>query len=255
MSTYNPDYPTDNGGNFLMHTYQQPQQSTTMFWNGQNFGMMGGMSYMNDMSSRRNFTPMNPVNPFQQWGQQQPVQPQQNPFMNNNGTIPESMVQPFGTYPPSSPNGNQMGLNQFIDSRRNNMNPVQVNQNNPWATPQQQPVQPQQPMCPQNNACFGWDPYGFNAGFKVDMSTAALYNPNSIPTFDKSNSWDNCYTKYRPLMSPSNIDWRGAQYQQQANPFMMQAPQPQMPQYPVQQYNTPQNWSMIADTNWATANV
>ena len=255
MSMYNPDYPTDNGGNFLMHTYQQPQQNT-MYWNG-GYGMMGGNSYMNDMNSRRNF---NPVNPFNNFGQQVPnMVPQQNanPFVNNNGSIPESMVQPFGTYPPSTPNGNQPALNQFIDSRRNNMNPVQVNQNNPWATPQQQPQPqpvPQQPSCMPNTA-FGWDPYGFNYGFKVDMSTAALYNPNSVPSFDRSNSWDNCYTKYRPLMSPSNIDWRGQNNQYQQNPFMLQAPQPvqQMPQYPVQQYNVPQNWSDTADRNWANS--
>lgn len=256
---YNPDYPVDNGNSFLMHTYQQPQQNNTMYWNG-GYGMMGGMQY--DMNSRRNF---NPVNPFQQYGQVPNVIPQQNvnPFapQQNNGSIPESMVQPFGTYPPATPNGAQPALNQFIDSRRNNMNPVQVNQNNPWATPQStQQAQPQQQQMPQFPAYpsslpanYGWDPYGFNCGFKVDMTTAALYNPQSVPSFDRNNSWDNCYTKYRPLMSPYNIDWRGQNAQYQQNPFSLQAPQPvqQMPQYPVQQYNVPQNWNDAAERNWA----
>lgn len=255
---FNPDYPTDNGGSFLMHTYQQPQQNT-MFWNGQSFGMMGGMSYMNDTNSRRNF---NPVNPFNAYGQVQPnMMPNAtNPFANNtNGSIPENMVQPFGTYPPATPNGQPMGLNALVDSRRNMNNPVQVSQNNPWATPtQNQPAQMPAPQAPQQSMLspfFGqnpYDPYGMGCGFKVDMNTAALYNPSSVPSFDRSNSWDNCYTKYRPLMSPSNIDWRG-QYQQQ-NPFTLQAPQPQMPQYPVQQYAVPQNWNDVAERNWASAN-
>jgi hypothetical protein len=250
---FNPDYPTDNGGNFLMHTYQQPQQQTSMFWNGQSFGMLGGMSYMNDTSSRRNF---NPVNPFQQFGQAQPAAT--NPFANNNnnGSIPEQFVQPFGTYPPATPNGNPMGLNALVDSRRNMNNPVQVSQNNPWAT--QQPAAPAAPVAPvaqmpqmPTNPCMNpYDPYGMG-GFKIDMSTAALYNASSIPSFDKSNSWDNCYTKYRPLMSPNNIDWYG-QYNGQQSSFMLQAPQPQAMQYPVQQYNVPQNWNDLAERNWTS---
>ena len=112
----NPDYPVDDGSNFIMHTYQQPQMQNTMYWNGSSFGPMG-MQGFNDPASRRN---LNPVNPFQQFGQQMPQQP--NPFQqfgtNNNGAIPENMVQPFGTYPPSTPVGNQqqMGLNALIDA-------------------------------------------------------------------------------------------------------------------------------------------
>jgi hypothetical protein len=54
-------------------------------------------------------------------------------------------------------------------------------------------------------------------------------------------------------MSPYNIDWRGQNAQYQQNPFSLQAPQPvqQMPQYPVQQYNVPQNWNDAAERNWA----
>ena len=252
---YNPDYPVDDGASFLMHTYQKPQQ-TSMYWGG-GYGMMN-MPY-NDPTSRRNF---NPVNPFQQWGQQQPVQPQNSMFgnNNNNGAIPENMVQPFGTYPPSSPQPMQMGLNSLVDSRRNMNNPVQVSQNNPWATPAQQ-AQPQLPPMQQNTnpfqpqqqnpfTGFGYvDPNYYANNFRVDMATAALYNNNGT-TLDKNNAWENYFTQYRPLQQPQNINWRpNEQYQQ--NPFTLQSPQPYaMPQYPVQQYSMSQNWNDIATKNW-----
>lgn len=253
----NPDYPVDDGSNFIMHTYQQPQMQNTMYWNGSSFGPMG-MQGFNDPASRRN---LNPVNPFQQFGQQMPQQP--NPFQqfgtNNNGAIPENMVQPFGTYPPSTPVGNQqqMGLNALIDSRRNMNNPVQVSQNNPWATPAPQ----QQNPVPDTNAfnqlynngynAFDLNTYYMNNGFKVDMATSALYQNGNPSSFDKNNAWDNFYTQYRPLMPPQNINWR-PNNQCQQNPFTLQAPQPYaMPQYPTQQYSTPQNWNDIANRNWA----
>ena len=261
---FNPDYPQDDGSNFLMHTYQQPQ-NTSMYWNGSNFGMMG-MTGFNDPSSRRN---LNPVNPFQQFGQGQ-QQNQPNPFQqfgnNNNGAIPESMVQPFGTYPPATPAGNQpMGLNSFIDSRRNMNNPTQVSQNNPWATPQ--PVQANQQPMPDNSFnpftnmnmgynAFDMNNYYNNNGFKVDMATSALYQNNGNTTFDKNNAWDNFYTAYRPLIPPQNINWRPQENGYQQNPFTLQSPQPYaQPQYPVQQYATPQNWNDMAERNWANASV
>lgn len=249
---FNPDYPVDDGASFLQHTYQKAPQ-TSMYWGG-GYGMMN-MPY-NDPTSRRNF---NPVNPFQQWGQTQPVQPQNTMFGNqNNGAIPESMVQPFGTYPPSSPQPvGQMGLNSLIDSRRNMNNPVQVSQNNPWAAPTT--TAPQVPAVPQQNtnpfqqqnpfAGFGYvDPNYYANNFRVDMATAALYQNNGT-TLDKNNAWENYFTQYRPLAQPQNINWRPEQQYQQ-NPFL-QAPQPYaMPQYPVQQYNVPQNWNDIAAKNW-----
>lgn len=251
---YNPDYPVDDGASFLQHTYQKPVQQSSMYWNG-GYGILN-MPY-NDPASRRNF---NPVNPFQQWGQAQPVQPQQTQFgTNQNGSIPESMVQPFGTYPPATPMGNQpMGLNSLIDTRRNMNNPTQVSQNNPWATPAQQttPVPAMAPAPVQNP--FTQPTYSYvdqycnmyNQGYKVDMATSALYN-NSGLSLDKNNAWDNYFTQYRPLMPPQNINWRpNEQYQQ--NPFGLQAPQPYaMPQYPVQQYSVPQNWNDIAERNWS----
>jgi hypothetical protein len=261
---FNPDYPQDDGSNFLMHTYQQNQMQNSMYWNGSSFGPMMGMPGFNDPSSRRN---LNPVNPFQQFGQTVPQQP--NPYTqfgtNNNGAIPESMVQPFGTYPPATPAGNQqMGLNSLIDSRRNMNNPIQVSQNNPWATPQQQSPAPQptqgayqdpnnafNPFANNGYNAFDLNQYYMNNGFKVDMATAALYQNNGPTSFDKNNAWDNYYTQYRPLMPPQNINWR-PNPQAQGSPFNLQAPQPYaMPQYPVQQYATPQNWNDIADRNWA----
>lgn len=260
---FNPDYPVDDGASFLMHTYQKPEQ-TSMYWNGGYSGMSMSMPY-NDPTSRRNF---NPVNPFQQWGQGQPQQPFQ-PFQPqnmqfgtnaNNTGIPENMVQPFGTYPPSGPQQpNMNGLNSFIDSRRNMNNPVQVSQNNPWATPvaptqdpnanafQQQPYS--NPFATQPMYGYDQNYYGNNGFFKVDMSTAALYN-NSGSALNKNNAWDNYFTQYRPLPQPQNINWRPEQQYQQS-PFTLQAPQPYaMPQYPVQQYSVPQNWNDIAEKNW-----
>ena len=256
----NPDYPVDDGSNFIMHTYQQPQMQNSMYWNGSSFGPMG-MQGFNDPASRRN---LNPVNPFQQWGQQQAPQP--NPFQQfgsnpGNNAIPENMVQPFGTYPPSTPVNQQqpMGLNALIDSRRNMNNPIQVSQNNPWATPQQQAPQnpvPDQTFNQFNNGynAFDLNQYYMNNGFMVDMATEALYQNNGPTSFDKNNAWDNFYTQYRPLMPPQNINWRPNNQCQQSSPFSLQAPQPYaMPQYPTQQYSTPQNWNDIADRNWAAS--
>lgn len=241
---YNPDYPTDNtGAGFIQHTYQQ-QSNEYNYWGGMN-------PYGNAMNpygdSRRNMnmqSPMNPVNPFNQFGQVGMNNPQ-------NNTIPEQNVQPFSSYPPSTPNGNNqasmpMGLNSFIDSRRNIPSVLNTTtQNNPWA---------QQTQQPNNN--FMQTPYNqpqqmsgyFNNGYYPDMSTMALYGNNGNNSFTNGNNWDNYYTQSRPLPMPM-VQWNNQQ-----NPYNQ--PQQMMPQYPIQQFPTAQqNWKDIAERNWANSKI
>ena len=242
MSTYNPDAPVENSGGFLQHTYQA-QDNNMFYWNGNNVGGFNpGMGY-NDGSRRNVMNPVNPncgaPNPFTQFGQAQPQ------------SIPESMVQPFASYPPSTPCAvptNSFGLNSMVESRRNTPPTQTAPQNNPWAQPQvQQPqMAPQQNPFQFNQPCC-YDP-NMTPGFRVDMNTAALYGNNQFG-FDKHNSWDNYYHQNRTIDMPV-INW-----QQQAQAMAPQGyaawSQPQA-QYPVNQLKTSnQNWKDIAERNWS----
>ena len=230
MNMYNPDFPSDEGLNFLQYTYQN-RQNMYNYW--------GGMSnpYMNpyaNMDSRRNVS--NPVNPFNTFGQVQP------------GSIP--MNQPTGTYPTNMPMGNASGgLNSFINDSRRNM-PQQTTSNNPWA--------PQQQMAPQMNqqpnySPFAQTPYSNNPWSGMfDYGAGNGYQFNTKMNFDTKNSWDNYYTQ--PRMAPMPvIDWR------QSNmpaPNMNPYQQPAQPQYPTQQIQTSQpNWRDIAERNWKNSNI
>lgn len=250
-TTFNPDAPTPNGG-WLQHTYQ-PQQNDTFFWGGSfnnpsPFGMNGGY---ND-GSRRN-APINPVNPFG-------GSPATNPFNTFGQTqangIPESAVQPFSSYPPSTPSATNpnmnMGLNGLVESRRNVPLPTQP-QNNPWAP--QQPAAPQfTPQMPTNP--INWNPNPFDPyacqgpGFSVDMNTAALYNSSGSQFgFDKRNAWENCYTSYRPIQTPgANWNTPPQQYSGNCYPQYQNAAvqYPNMAQIPTSQ----QSWKDIAVKNW-----
>ncbi len=247
MSTYNPDAPVDNNGGWLQHTYQ-PQQNDSFYWSGSLNGPFGPNMGYND-GSRRNMNPVNPFapanpNPFAQFGQMQPTNPV-NPTGIPTG-IPESAVQPFSSYPPSTPAGNQpsMGLNSMIDSSRRN---IPVMENNPWAP---QPTQPQ--FVPQSTPPANWNPTPFdywnfqNQGFRVDMNTAALYDNNNHFGFDKRQTWENCYTQYRPIHTPE-ANWNVPQpsfcgYPQQGNTFQC----PVMSQLQTSQLS----WKDEAIKNW-----
>lgn len=244
---YNPDYPTDNNGGFQQHTYQ-PQQNMYNYWDG-GMGMMN--TYMNpyNMDSRRNgMMPMNPVNPFNQFGQTQ-----------QNNVIPENMVQPFSSYPPSTPMGNASGgLNSMLADSRRNINQPTTN-NNPWAPQQNMPAPiqpaPQPQQNPYMNQYAGYqNPYGGYFDIpRIDMNTAALYGGlgSGLGFEKKGGTWDNYYTQTRALPMPV-VDWR----QQQMNPIQNQY-QPQMqPQYPIQQMQTTQqNWKDIAERNWSNSGI
>ena len=242
---FNPDYPSSTGANFLNYTYQQNQNPSYYYpgnngYNNPPYGYGYDNNYQPD--SRRNM--MNPVNPFSQFGQTQPT------------SIPENAVQPFSSYPASTPQQaqqQQMGLNAMIEGSRRNLTSVNVNPaDNPWAQNQQIPVNnnPFYPQAPVNtfnmNGCY--DPYNplFNS---IEPSMMALYGGFGTPsTFDKSNVWDNYYTQTRPLNLP-NIDWTAMQNQQQ---YQYNQPMYNQPQYPVQQYPTAQqSWKEIAERNWA----
>lgn len=197
---YNPDYPSDQTGGFLQHTYQGQNNNQQFYWNG-GYGFPGQYGYGAD--SRRNAT-MNPVNPFNTFGQ--------TGMGNNSFDIPESAVQPFGTYPPATPQQN-MGLNAMIDSRRNMGQPNVPQGNNPWApapatpTPQTQAVFGAVPTTQQYQ--YGYNPYaGYGFGVPNDPNTRALYGDFG-PSFDRHNSWDNYLTDRRPIQPPV-IDWRSA---------------------------------------------
>lgn len=244
MSTFNPDYPTSQSAGFLQHTYQTPQQSDLYYYPG---SMNSYNAYgMPQCDSRRN-TPMNPVNPFAQFGQTQPA------------SIPESAAQPFSSYPPATPMGQQppMGLNSMIESRRN-IPSTPNNSVNPWA-PQntfnanampmtQAPVAPFNtiPGCMPTN---GWFDGGCTPGYKIDMNEMALYGNNPFG-FDRHQSWENYYTQNRTIPMPA-IDWRAIS---EANaPYNNR---PAAPQYPVNQYPTPQtNWREMAERNWSSSNL
>ena len=244
MSNYNPDAPTDNTAGFLQHTYQAPTNDT-FFWNGSGINGFGNGIGYNDGSRRNAMNPVNPgccaPNPFTQFGQQQPQ------------SIPESAVQPFSSYPPSTPcaipaQQNSFSLNSMVESRRN-APPTQVGQNNPWA-PQQQapqyPVAPQQPQFPQPSLGSYFDP-NMTPGFRVDISSSALYGQSSF-NFDKHNSWDNYYTQNRTIGMP-NINWQPSNY---SVPQGYAAYSQPTAQYPVNQFQTTQpSWRDIAEKNWS----
>jgi hypothetical protein len=243
MSTYNPDAPQPNTGNWLQHTYQ-PQQNDSFYWGG-SFGNSFGPNMGYNDGSRRN-TPINPVNPF---GTQGP-----NPFNtfgqvnpNTQAGIPETAVQPFSSYPPSTPQPG-MGLNGLVESRRNTPLPT-APQSNPWAT---QPTVPQfTPQAPQMSwnqpQVNPFDPYACQGpGNALPMNTVALYNNNNQFGFDKRNSWENCYTQYRPLQTPAG-NWNNQNNQFGYNQYQQSAVQyPNMNQIPTSQ----QSWKDIAIKNW-----
>lgn len=238
---YNPDYPTDQTGGFLQHTYQQQPANTSFYWNG-GYGSAPGFG----MDSRRNL--VNPVNPFNTFGH---VGMGQAPSTD----IPESAVQPFGTYPPSTPQQN-MGLNAMIDSRRSLGNQNAMPQNNPWApqqpTPQTQAVfgaVPSQPVF-QQPTCDPYAGFGGNCYIPNDPNTRALYADFGY-NFDRHNSWDNYYTSPRQIQPPT-IDWRAA-----SNPQASMANQWQnagfgmQPSFFGQNPNTAgSNWNEIQAQNW-----
>ena len=240
MSTFNPDYPTSNTAGFLQHTYQTPQQSNLYYYPGSSASPYGIPASNND--SRRNaMNPVNPygaVNPFNQFGGQQAP------------AIPESAVQPFASYPPSTPMNAPtqppMGLNSLVESRRNIPSTNTPTSSNPWATqqtpPQSNPFQTPQPT----QQAYGLFDSNY-PGFRVDMNSMALYGDNSCG-FDKHQSWNNYYTQPRTIPMP-NINWNAQQSPQACYN------QP-LPQYPVPQYPTAQaNWKELAEKNWSNSNL
>lgn len=242
MSNYNPDAPVDNTGGFLQHTYQA-QNNDMIYWNGNSMmGLNPNVGY-NDGSRRNIMNPVNPmgapVNPFSQFGQAQPQ------------AIPESAVQPFSSYPPSSPSTapQNLGLNSMVESRRNTPPTQPTVQNNPWAPQPQVPQYPVQPLCQPINGYF--DP-NVTPGYRVDMNTMALYG-NGQFGFDKHNSWENYYTQNRTLAMPS-INWN--QPVQSMVPQGYAAYSQPVVQYPVNQFQpVNQSWKDIAEKNWAGQNI
>lgn len=234
---YNPDYPTDQGYGFAQHTYQPTPTSDMFYWGGSNVNGFGQPA--NDGSRRNMLGPMNPVNPaapnpFQQYG-------------NQNTTIPENAVQPFSSYPPSTPMPNG-GLNSMVESRRNAMTttPAAV-QNNPWAVKTSPPVATP-PGYPPQNSGTGWgtpNPYGYGPN-----EYNSLYANNSSFTFDKHGRWDNYYTQNKPFPMP-NINWNAPQ-QPQPNPYGYPTGYPGYNPATINQFPTaPMNWKDKATENWS----
>jgi len=246
---YNPDYPNTENAGFIQHTYQAQQQNNDMFYvNGQAvYNPFAPTGYQSD--SRR---AINPVNPYGVYPN--PNQPM-NGYNPQNQAIPESQVQPFSSYPPSTPLGNvpnMGGLNSLVDSRRNFDNTLP--QNNPWITQNPAPTYTQ----PQNN--FNNNGYGgnFNNGYpstfgNVESNTLALYSSGSMGYNRKVGAWDNCYVQNRAIPMPV-IDWRQQQQNQQNQQNQqVYSYQPNMqPQFPPQYQNTQANWAEIAVKNWSS---
>ena len=196
-------------------------------FNGYNGGTYwGAPQYPSD--SRRNIgTPSaaNPVNPFNQYGQ----------VGINNQAIPENMVQPCSTYPPSTPVG-QLGLNAYVETRRNTAPvPGSAPQNNPWA-PQSPVAAPAQPDCA---ACA----YANNNG---GYTNAWNY---TVSSFDKKGVWNNQYTQAKQLDMP-NVAWDNPQQNSGYNRY----------NYNTIGLNTntfadhkpvDENWYEIATKNWS----
>lgn len=225
---YNPDYPTDASMGFAQHTYQNDAFNNSFYWNGYTptFGAGG-----NQYDSRRNDGPINPVNPFNQFGQF--GQPN-----NTNQCVPENQVQPFSSYPPSTPQLN--GMVNYGDSRRN-----VVTNNNPWA-PQPTTPPPTYPTTPSwNQPCEPqWNNY--NPCNKIDMSTSALYQNAGFSSYDKKNAWDNYYTNPRQIQPPQ-VNWSSYQNNYQNNNNYQQYCN--IPTYPITQNNT--NWKDMAVSCWS----
>ena len=255
MSTFNPDYPSAPSTGFLQYTYQPEAQLDSRYYPGSlnpyNIDPYGfnAYGYNGQPDSRRNIggnNAMNPVNPFAQFGQTQ-----------SPTSIPETAVQPYSSYPPATPNGQQaMGLNAMIDSRRN-VTSTPATSTNPWAQQQQNafqaPTIPSVPSpvntIPGGNQTSGWFDYGCTPGYKIDTNMLALYGNNPYG-FDRHQSWENYYTQERKLPMPT-IDWRAISE--------AQAPynnRPAMPQYPVQQWPTAQvNWRESAEQIWSSPSL
>lgn len=239
---YNPDYPTDQGYGFAQHTYQPAPMVDTFYWGGSN----GYGPSFNDGSRRNVLGPVNPVNPVNQAAP--------NPFAqygNQSTTIPESAVQPFSSYPPSTPMPNGGGLNSMVESRRNALaSTTAANQNNPWAVKSNPPA-PVPPGYPAQNPGTGWNgptsPYGY-----CTNEYNSLYANNPSFGFDKHNRWDNYYTQSRPYPMP-NINWNEPQPSQQ-NPYAYGGNCYQGGYNPatINQFPTaPMNWKDKATENWS----
>lgn len=168
-----------------------PTYASNCYW--------GNPSYQAD--SRRNIgnAPANPVNPFAQYGQ-----------VGQTQYIPESAVQPFSSYPPSTPSGisGAGGLNSFVETRRNTVPASTAPQNNPWVANQPATVQaPVQTMTqPQNALTWGCiAPENHYSGPQWNYPVAG---------FDKKGCWQNEYTQPKQLDMPANA-WQSV-YQQPA---------------------------------------
>lgn len=249
---YNPDYPTDRGYGFAQHTYQPAPHTDMFYWGGSNgfgpsFNDGSRRNMFNNPMMNNTMNPTNPVapNPFQQYG-------------NQSATIPESAVQPFSSYPPSTPMPNNGGLNSMVESRRNVLAATSVgNQNNPWAVKSTPPVpSPSIPttQTPSNNAwgtpnpCNYYGPNEYNS----------LYNNHPSYGFNKQGRWENYYTQTRTFPMP-NIDWNNNNMQNQYNQYgyptqncgMTPGGYGYNPSMVNQFPTAPLNWKDKATENWS----
>lgn len=257
---YNPDAPTEIGS-FLQHTYQQPTQNpmdSSFYYNDgstnpfDTYGQLQSDSRRNIMANN-NMCNMNNTNLYGM-----------NTYGMNNGyntqmqqPVVEQPIMPFSTYPSGMPNQQQQlqpAFNSLVDSRRN---ATAVNNNanttNPWATTNQQPMQPaqgyqmnqaQQPMQYNNQMYYS----------NMQPACSSLYG-NSINNFNKKDAyWDNQYTNPQYLMTP-NVNWNAST---NLNPMGNMNTQQQQYQQPQQMYGnmaqypkTNMSWVEIVEKNWS----
>jgi hypothetical protein len=242
---YNPDYPVANSGSFMDHTYLQPEQNMNMFWySGAPQMPFGGQpGYYPD--SRRNEGAQNYPNqpqsqvPLPSMLQQPPVLPFSSYPVNNQPAmnVPATNVQP--------------GFNSLVESRRFDNQPASTGIN-PWATqtavpatPTPQPFTP--PVTPQPQIPNPWT-YQPQYNSYMDPNCAALYCQHNF-SFDKTNAWDNVYTRPRPV-EPPTINWNQQGYQNQ--PSYVQTTT--YPAFNCNANRTQVSWMDIADQNWGKGN-
>jgi hypothetical protein len=239
MNNYNPDYPSCNGGSFLQHTYNTPNNASieAMYFNS-GIGFVPNQQFDSRRNMGLNPNGIAPTNPFNTnhnmntvMGGGYPSQPQQ-----------EQSVMPFSIYPPGVPQQQQTPtLNSLVDSRRT---ATAVNNNtigsNPWANqPQPQNIMNQQQQMFSTPSPFV-NQYGYTGQPTQYMyDTSILNNCGSLGK--REGYWDNIYSQPNVINQPV-IDWNNQQQQQQYG-YCGGMP---MPQYPAVNIS----WREQAERNW-----
>ena len=207
MSEYvNPDYPVPGTSQFLKPQYNETPDP--------GFYYMGGA-----------------INPFAP-----PMNPYMNPqMMNQNGFesrrfLPEPQTQP-------QPQQN-MGLNAFVEMRRQTQPMPQPPQVSPWAQMNNPPV------APMNNANMFMQPYVDPMSFRPYGNYSDMAHGAICPPINKKMMWgDNAMPNM--VYDMPNINWNAAPTQQS-----MYNPQPMNNGYMENPYGAPSVFGSDRPVSW-----